>query len=77
MEIKKCPFCGSEAVIEKHYSAFDLEPNSYHVICIRCQCSSQSIVATTYMQYRKKRNFTVTPEIAIKDSSEFWNRRSV
>lgn len=77
MEIKKCPFCGSDAVIEKHCFGYDTTPNSYRVVCIRCQCASASITATTYIQYRKKKNFTVTPEIAIKDSVESWNRRFV
>lgn len=77
MEIKKCPFCGSEAVIERICSAYELKPNSYHVICIHCQCASSAISATTYMQYKGKKNYTVTPEIAIKDSIEGWNRRTV
>lgn len=77
MKIKKCPFCGSEAVVEKHRFGFELEANSYRVICIHCQCSSTSISTGFYMKFNGKNNCTVTTETAIKESIRRWNSRAV
>lgn len=63
MELKKCPFCGSEAKLEKIPLANN--KTKIKVSCTHCRCHTGVIEVIT------------SEEQAISECIENWNRRTV
>ena len=64
-ELKPCPFCGSEAVLDDTIDCFgQVNITGHYVECTKCMASSQ-----VFHEYGR------TKEYCINRAVEFWNRR--
>lgn len=74
MEIKKCPFCGGEAVIQSQTKElpFSEEENFYFISCTKC--GAKPYFASEICLYYKA-DFEERRKNLIKKVIELWNRR--
>lgn len=70
MELKKCPFCGGEAYLEKSsrvYNRGKTEKAAY-VRCLDCSARTGKVMISDY-------GFTSHSKDAEEKAVEMWNRR--
>lgn len=74
MEIKKCPFCGGEAILQPLRSECDSRKNTVTDV-IRICCTKCDTVKTVYTKYNESNIPVGYIQNSIKNTIEAWNRR--
>lgn len=65
VQLKKCPFCGSEAKIRHLGKVTDKTKLGIQVRCKCCECGTAPIYPLPYLSYEQRKNIAI----------ERWNKR--